>query len=668
MRKLAWVGFSLSVAFQTLGASADEVSGTRSERLVETSHEIRVSLAPTHARLRVRRQVYNGGDRHDQAVFGIDVPPGAVAVGLATLGAQHGRPFWFPGELMEAEAAAAKYQELTGIGGYYPKDPALLSWRSATHLALQVFPCAPHAAKWVEYTLDMPTRYEAGRYFIELPRTGTEKLSALASIVAKDSADRVFVRGLPVAAGTKLRLDVEEPLRIELEHRSPRTFEAELASFEFAQGRALSRFRVAAAPRLSSVPRRARVVVLLDGSASFEVDARLGAIEAARAYLSHFGDARAEVVVFDRKLHPRHGRLVAAVQAEKDLRTLTFAPQNGSDLDRALLYADTLLSREPPELARRILLLTDARTRSSLSPDALSAAVATSGALLHVGVVTAGDVWLERDDQHPWSRVTRPTGGLVWNARASAGGEPAEQERVFEQWARPTALDHVQLSDSLSEVETSEWLNDSSGDQPRLVEGESGDWVGLTARAVASAGLRGELWTQPVELRFSPDPGAAKRWSALVFGTELLDQLSEPEMTVLARRGGAVSPVTSYLAVEPGVRPSTEGLDWGGGLGEGIGLGGIGTFAHGSGVSASPFDPQRYLEEQAKNQLTRCGAPERSLWLELETTRAELVDITRLELSGPPSFALEHCVREGLWALALPSGFNSNSAMFRVSL
>ena len=31
-------------------------------------------------------------------------------------------------------------QELTGIGGYYPKDPALLSWRAQGQLALQVFP------------------------------------------------------------------------------------------------------------------------------------------------------------------------------------------------------------------------------------------------------------------------------------------------------------------------------------------------------------------------------------------------------------------------------------------------------------------------------------------------------------------------------------------------
>ena len=32
-------------------------------------------------------------------------------------------------------------------------------------------------------------------------------------------------------------------------------------------------------------------------------------------------------------------------------------------------------------------------------------------------------------------------------------------------------------------------------------------------------------------------------------------------MMVLARHGRAVSPVTSYLAIEPGVRPSTEGIE-----------------------------------------------------------------------------------------------------------
>jgi hypothetical protein len=665
MRKLSTKGFAVALLSAASPALADDVQGTRSERLVETSHQIRVSLSATHATLRVRRQVFNGGDRHDQAIFQIEVPESSVAVGLATLGSQNGRPFWFPGELMEAEAAAEKYRELTGIGGFYPKDPALLSWRHQHALSLQVFPCPPRAAKSVEYTLEMPTRYAGGRYYIELPRMGTERLAATATVVARHPADSLFVRGVPLVAGASMRLDAEEPLRVELEPRAPRQFEAELASFEFAQGRALTRFRVAAAPRLSVVPKQARVVVLLDGSASLNADARLGAVEAAGAYLAHFPDALAEVVVFDRKLRPQHQRLVPISRARQDLRALTLTPQNGSDVDRALMYADTLLAREPEGHPRRVLLLTDARTRTSLSPDALSAALASSGALLHVGVVASGWLGLHRDDDHQWTRVTRPTGGLVWQAGVSPDDDPARQRLVFEEWARPIALDHVTLSESLSELETSDWL---SGAGERLREGEAGDWVGLGTRAIGAAGLRGELWTEPVALSFSPDGQAAQRWAALVFGTALLDQLSEPEMMVLARRGGAVSPVTSYLAIEPGVRPSTEGLEWSDLSASGIGFGG-GAFCGGArGSAGAAFDTQKYLEERIQEQLTRCGAAGSRLRLELETTRAEIVELTRLELEGPSTFALEQCVREGVWALALPPAFASENARHRVYL
>ena len=83
-----------------------------------------------------------------------------------------GAPRWFVGELMEAEAAAAKYHELTGIGGYYPKDPALLSWRSQGHLALQVFPVPPGERKTVSYTLEMPTEYRDGRHELTIPALG----------------------------------------------------------------------------------------------------------------------------------------------------------------------------------------------------------------------------------------------------------------------------------------------------------------------------------------------------------------------------------------------------------------------------------------------------------------------------------------------------------------
>ena len=72
--------------------------------------------------------------------------------------------------------------------------------------------------------------------------------------------------------------------------------------------------------------------------------------------------------------------------------------------------------------------------------------------------------------------------------------------------------------------------------------------------------ITGELWARPMRVRLAPDAAVSRLWSALVFGSDVMDELSEQEMMVLARHGGAVSPVTSYLAVEPGVRPSTEGI------------------------------------------------------------------------------------------------------------
>src|SRR5689334_5317639 len=93
-------------------ASGDSFHATRSEKLVEKSHRIDIQLGHGYADLRVRRTVHNGGPRHDQATFYIDMPRGAVAVGLRTLGVMDGKPHWFAGELLEAEAAAARYQEL----------------------------------------------------------------------------------------------------------------------------------------------------------------------------------------------------------------------------------------------------------------------------------------------------------------------------------------------------------------------------------------------------------------------------------------------------------------------------------------------------------------------------------------------------------------------------
>src|SRR5262245_47087544 len=182
-RRTRWLGSGIAAVLTcAVGfgprALADQVGGTRSDKLREKTHVIEATLGRGHATLVVRRTVHNDGERPDQATFHIMLPDGAVATRLRTLGTSAGHPTWFEGELMEAEAAAAKYRELTGIGGYYPKDPALLSWRSQNHLALQVFPCPPAEPKTIEYTLEVPTDYEDGRHHLRLPSMGTDALNA----------------------------------------------------------------------------------------------------------------------------------------------------------------------------------------------------------------------------------------------------------------------------------------------------------------------------------------------------------------------------------------------------------------------------------------------------------------------------------------------------------
>ena len=636
-------------------AAADEVSGTRSPALVERSHEIRLTLDHGTATLRVRRGVWNGGERHDQAEFWIDVPDRSVAIGLRTKGELHGRPHWFQGELLEAELAAERYRELTGIGGYYPKDPALLSWRHSTLLALQVFPVAPRSEKLVEYTLLLPTSYADGRDSFELPALGTDAHPARVRLEPAHSRDQLFVDGEPVAGGHELVLEHVHDVAL-ARHRAPRVA-AELASVPFSGDGVLLRWNVALAPRLSTIPRDARVVVVLDGSRSWSVEQRRDAREVARAYLEHFAApelrARAEVLVFDRKVHARHGKLVDVRTAIADLAHLDPADANGSHVDAALARAAELLAGGP-DGPRRILLLTDARTRSEVQPARLRALAERSKAIVHVGLVEDDELSLLRDDDHPWASVATATEGLVWRIGAHAGVPRDDMRATFEELARPLRIDHLELSVPP--------LDDPKAEIPEtLDEGQGLEAFAIVGVPVEHLHLRGQLWSAPLQHTVLPDEDAGRRSAALVFGSDLLDELDEAEMMTLAIHGGAVSPVTSYLAIEPGVRPSTEGLDWGEGT---IGLGNTGLVGWGGGGgtgsgfgSSGPDLRQELLEQRVREALDACGGRGLGTHLELETTLDEIVEIDHVELRGSTDATVKACLEDGMWATLLPSEF-----------
>jgi hypothetical protein len=639
----------------------DSFSGTRTETLFERSHSAVLTLHHDHAELVVRRTLYNSGFQSDQAMFMLDLPGEAVATGLRSRGTGPNGP-WFEGELLEAQQAAAKYEELTGIGGHYPKDPALLSWRDQGLLSLQVFPCPPQSEKVIEYTLQLPTTYERGAFRVKLHRLGTAEIPARVQLLSGDSGAQLQVDGKPFSSGSLLPEPAREPLDLALIKVLP-ALQVELATVPFASGRVLTRYALRAAPRLSTFPKQPSVVLVVDASRSTSSGFEDAAKVALDAYLSHLPDAKVEIVTFDRRARQTFGGFRSAQHARAMLRSLALVRKNGSDVDRALFLADQLLVTTPPSSPRRVILVTDGFTRSSSSPERLRGALAASGALVHVGLLDEGRPHLDRIDDHPWSSIMHGTGGLVWRASAPTSAKHQDHPaiaRTYEEWARPLRIDHVSTYSDNSDL--ADTLSIAS-----LSEGEGREDLYIDVSSTRSLNVSGELWASPVRMSVQPDTGRERLWSALVFGSQVMYDLSEAEQMTLALKGGAVSPVTSYLAIEPGVRPSTDGLD-------------RGTTSHATRApklrlggtkvaSGSPhLDRQAFLSDRLRPELERCGGTLGDAYVDLETTLEEIVAVQLSGSNAPVDPIVSTCFTESAWALLLPAGFTEPFEAFRVDL
>lgn len=672
------VGFSslslaLALVLAPSPAGADMVSGTRSFLLFERSDVVDLVFDHGHATLVVQRTVENLGPKHDQALFDIYIPKTAVAVGLRTLGIVDGKPVWFTGELLEAELAAARYKELTGIGGWYPKDPALLSWRSPTELKLQVFPIAPKTKKTVEYTLEMPTRYVDGRYALDLSAMGTEQLPALMHPRAADPKDALYLDGAKLDAKLAAKgIPLDDACTLTLAPATPPSIGGTLASVSFAKSRAFVHASLGLPERLSEEPKGAYVVVVLDGSRSIRDDDRLAEVAAASAYLAGLPDAHVAVLTFARKVKARNVGFVGTKIALSDLETLSasFPDENGSAIDAALAEAARLLATAPAGAPRRVVALTDFHTRSAIEPKTISAFDADT--IVHLATIGKGSAHLERDDDHPWAKLARATGGLLYQGAASTSSMDVEVMRdTFEEWVRPRHVERI--------VATGIGLDGAALSIPSVMrEGEGWEQLTFATYASPAIAVTGELWSKKVSALLSSTSESEKLWSALVFGSDVRDSLNEKEMMTLAMKGGAVSPVTSYLAIEPGVRPSTEGLEEGGaGYGDGIGLGSLGSFGHGYGAKiVAMYDHAKFLQDELTAALTVCGGQGRKVHVEIETTYDEVVDVEvsvasvdggKASGKAGAGDALEVCVGERFWSTVLPSGFRSAFHRFGVS-
>lgn len=639
----------LAGALSPSRARADTLQATRYD-VIERAHLVDVKVDRGFATLVVRRTVANAGPKSDQATFMLDLPSTAVATRLRTAGVDaKGQIIWFEGELMEAEAAAKKYEELTGIGGYYPKDPALLSWRHQGLLALQVFPVPAQSDKTVEYTLKMPLTYENGAYRVELPQMGTEMLDATVRVSAARPLDVLAVNGVMPAsgAGGTVTARADRPVTIELRPRGAAAVESSLASIAIGEERHLVRGRIAVAPHVAETPPNAHVVVLFDGSRSHHsAEAGLAAV---RAYLGHMKGATVDFLTFDREVRAPIGTSLPVAAALAKLAAFHLEPRNGSRIDDALARADAIL-RASPAPARRVVVVTDTLTRAELTPEVVGKSTWNSGAVVHFATIREGQPAMTRDDESAWATLPRRTGGLFWTGSASERVEPSTRV-VYEEWARPKRIDKLQVTG----------FDDTFTVPAALEEGQGLDHFVIATRATPRVDVSGELWSRPFHVAIARSAESEKLAAALAFGADVWSNLSEPEQMKLAMLGGAVSPVTSYLAIEPGVRPSNEGLDWGttgtsggGGGGTGMGFGSGSGRLFGTGGVVVP-DKNGWLRGQLASIMKRCSATAVGVTVELESTLDEIVEVHRVELAPARDAKAETCVREEVWKLTLPA-------------
>ncbi|MEZ4380080.1 MAG: VIT domain-containing protein [Nannocystaceae bacterium] len=452
--------------------------------------------------------------------------------------------------------------------------------------------------------------------------------------------------------------------RIEIAPPPIDTLDARLGRVVASADKSFLRVEVDAAPELRPLPRGASVVFVVDASRSLEVDAIMRQVDVARAYVSHVPDAQVEIVAFRRRAERVFGDFVPATELAQGLADgarQRLAPGNGSALDEGLRLAGELLQGRPGPT--RIVVVSDARLRSRLRVDEGVAAAkrAPRSTITHLVIPRdGGDVGLDRDDRLALAALPASRGGVLYRFEYDAATSDKELAAAALGLVRPIALENFAI--------------DAGGDAgdldaPKtLREGEGFRAMVARAKAPRRVVVRGMLWGEEVRREVRATRAFSQATAAFVFSEDEYDDLSDEEMMRVARFGRAVSPVTSYLATEPGVRPSPIGLELVG-TGQGGGGAGMGGLGLGHGRVGSKRRAQTLAELVAPG-VARCKArhaprPGWSLDLGVETTSREIVDVIP---SRPATAPLDACVVEAVWETALSWNFTSERELRPLTL
>lgn len=422
---------------------------------------------------------------------------------------------------------------------------------------------------------------------------------------------------------------------------------------------AFTRLELDAAPRLSSLPKRAQVVFVADASISAGEEHLAAQLAILRAYLAHVPDAEVEVIAVRRTARRVFNRFAPAPEALRLLDTAVrggaFALGNGSALDEGAQLAATLLAGRPGP--HRVLLATDERMRSSLSESTALASLSrlAPSAVVHLVLPTedfsAKRPSLARAESSTFAALATAHGGIAAQVVTQPGGTlaaPADLVPVVLELVRPTRIEGIAVAGA-APTSFASVLHEGQG--LRVLD------AAPAADAPASLSLTGQLWSTPVRLELAATPAFSTAAAAFVIASDDHASLSDAELRAVALSARAVSPVTSYLAIEPGVRPSRIGLE-----DNGTGWGTIGSGSYGSigsgcgGFGVVRARPALSSLVDVTSCVRRHGPVDPwSVRLDVETTRDEIVDVKLVSGTGP----LASCITEAVWATRLDPAFSA---------
>jgi hypothetical protein len=300
-----------------------------------------------------------------------------------------------------------------------------------------------------------------------------------------------------------------------------------------------------------------------------------------------------------------------------------------------------------------VVFTTDALVRDRWDNKDALAGLARLPAAAIVHVVDAsprsgGDLALERSDDHLLAPIALAHHGIAAEL-VGASAPTKELPRVVLGLVRPIRIDHFAITGfDLTAGNYDATIPDA------LDEGAGVRVVVAHTSAPATVGLTGMIWGDPFRRTVAVDAAFSRAAAAWIFSEDDHHDLSPDEMMKVAMMGKAVSPVTSYLAVEPGTRPSTIG----------IARAGSGMLGHraatpsvrmGSASVRKLPNPMPLLADAVRQCVARHEPPAGwSVQLTLESTYDEVVDVIPTAGAGA-TLPIASCLVEAVWALRLPA-------------